>query len=167
MKSIQENINGIPVCLSKGRKRQFFCNACGSSDIEELSLGGLRCNHCAHHDHWKRRLKAPFDGTPREVIEAQPKEAEHLTYERNHEPDQQGIWFDYTGFRYKDHYDIELMDGTIVEMCRPNGDGWYGDGERDNQVRRVRLKPDSELNDEYHITGQDRIDRNLEMFGGK
>ena len=44
---------------------------------------------------------------------------------------------------------------------------WYADnGQRvtDAQVNRVRLKPDSELDPEWHFVGQDRIDRNHEMF---
>jgi len=86
---------------------------------------------------------------------------------RNHEPDQQGIWFDYTGFRYKDMYDIQLHDGTVIEMMRPNGNSWYGGKViHDDQVAKVRLKPDSEL-DEYHYTGQKRIDHQIYLFGPK
>jgi len=86
---------------------------------------------------------------------------------RNHEPHEQGIWFDYTGFRYKDMYDIQLHDGTIIEMMRPNGNSWYGDRViRDEQVSKVRLKPDNELGP-YHYTGQERIDNQINLFGPK
>lgn len=91
-----------------------------------------------------------------------------LTYERNHEPHQQGEWFPYTGFRFKDYYDIELHDGTVLKKCRPNGDGWYGrtsPAPRDKKVKRVRLCVDGDLNSNYEFTGQERIDRNIEMFG--
>ena len=90
-----------------------------------------------------------------------------LTYDINHNSTQQGEWFDYTGFRFKDWYDIELKDGRILTMCRPNADAWYAyNGQRatDAQVKRVRLKPDSELDPERHYVGQDRIDLNNEMF---
>lgn len=91
----------------------------------------------------------------------------NLTYERNHEPHQQGEWFDYTGFRYKDYYDVQLTDGRILEMCRPNADAWYADNGQvayDKNVVKIRLKPDSELDPEYQHVGDDRIERNLEMF---
>lgn len=90
-----------------------------------------------------------------------------LTYERNHEPEQQGEWFEYTGFRFKDWYDIELDGGRIVEMCRPNADAWYpenADPIHDNDVSKVRLKPDNELDDNWHYTGEDRISHNLRTF---
>lgn len=171
MKSIRDNIDGMPVCISKGRKRQFFCNVCRYSDIVENNDSTFSCNHCGYTSQWKSRLSESFDGTPLEVLvrKSNGQNTDHLTYERNHEPDQQGIWFDYTGFRYKDHYDIELMSGTIAEKCRPNADCWNdgktGEVYHDSQVRQVRLKPDSELDYRNHLIGQDRIDHNLEMFG--
>lgn len=93
-------------------------------------------------------------------------------YQRNHEPDQQGAWFDYTGFRFKDMYDIRLKDGRVFEMMRPNGNSWYGYGAEsgpvsDDQVAQVRLKPDSELENEYCYTGQERIDHQIYLFGPK
>ncbi len=90
-----------------------------------------------------------------------------LTYERNHEPHQQGEWFDYTGFRFKDWYDIQLKNSKIIEMCRPNADAWYsynGKAFNDKQVDKVRLKPDSELDPEWHHVGEDRIKQNIDMF---
>jgi hypothetical protein len=84
---------------------------------------------------------------------------------RNHEPHQQGIWFDYTRFRYKDMYDIKLHDGRIIEHMRPNGNSWYGSETiRDEQVAQVRLKPDNEIDDGYHMTGQKRIDYQVNLF---
>lgn len=86
---------------------------------------------------------------------------------RNHEPHEQGVWFDYTGFRYKDYYDIELHDGTIIQECRPNGNSWYGNanGVNDSEVKRIRLKPDSELDSTWYLVGQERIDHQLSLFG--
>lgn len=43
----------------------------------------------------------------------------------NHRSHDYGIWFDYTGHRFKDYYSLELTDGTIVPTAFPNGDGWY------------------------------------------
>lgn len=43
----------------------------------------------------------------------------------NHRSHDYGIWFDYTGHRFKDYYSLELNDGTIVPTAFPNGDGWY------------------------------------------
>ena len=169
MKSVRETINGISVCLSKGRKRQYFCSVCGHSDIEEWYGQHYTCNNCGVEGNWKSRASVAFNGTPLETLAVPVKlqaeqEAEHLTYERNHEPHEQGIWFDYTGFRFKDYYDIELFDGQIIKNCRPNGNGWYGNGERDHHVKRVRLKPDEELEFDF-LTGQERIDHQLKLFG--
>lgn len=98
------------------------------------------------------------------------------THERNHEPHQQGEWFPYTGFRYKDMYDIELHDGTVREHMRPNANAWFpwnmgakgkhgGSRVGDEAVARVRLKPDSELDPKWYETGQKRIDHQLHLFG--
>lgn len=88
---------------------------------------------------------------------------------RNHEPDQQGIWFEYTGYRYKDLYDIRLQNGKEYAMMRPNGNGWYGAPLKitDEDVSHVRLKLDSELEEEWYATGQDRIDHQINLFGTK
>lgn len=170
------------VCLSNGGKRQYFCPDCGSGEIfhyeDDLSYyfghpdfnpprNRMKCEGCGENFPWSKRVSERVEGEPKAYQDLFDRSSSHLTYERNHEPDEQGIWFSYTGFRYKDYYDIELFDGTIVENCRPNGNGWYGDGERDSQVKRIRLKPDSELDPHWHFTGEERIKNNLEMFGEK
>lgn len=174
-----QKVGDIDVCLSNGGIRQFFCPDCGSGAIfhydDDLSYyfgcpefkppkNRLKCNGCGENFPWSKRVSERVEGEPKAFQDLSDRASSHLTYERNHAPHEQGIWFDYTGFRYKDYYDIELFDGTIVEDCRPNGNGWYGNGELDVQVKRIRLKPDSELDSEWHFTGQERIDHNLELF---
>lgn len=92
-----------------------------------------------------------------------------LTYKRNHEPHQQGEWFEYTGFRFKDYYDLELKDGTILKGCRPNATAWYQAFRNrrvgDEQVAKIRLVPDDELPYELCERGVDRVLRNLQTFG--
>lgn len=176
-----QKLGDIDVCLSKGGKRQYFCPNCGSGHIRYYELNmqyfqnsfykpartRLHCDGCNEHVPWSQSLSDRVEDAPKSKLELAGKSSDHLTYERNHEPHEQGIWFDYTGFRFKDWYDIELFDGTIVEECRPNGNGWYGNGERDTQVKRIRLKPDSELDSKWHFTGQERIDHNLDLFDRK
>jgi hypothetical protein len=176
-----QKIEDINVCLSNGGIRQFFCPNCGSGNVKHYEIDSeyfkhcyykteknrLHCNSCGEHCGWSERLSDRVEGEPKTAMNMSGRAFNHLTHERNHEPHEQGIWFDYTGFRFKDYYDIELFDGTIVKSCRPNGNGWYGNGERDVQVKRVRLKPDNELDPKWHFTGQERIQHNLEMFGEK
>lgn len=88
----------------------------------------------------------------------------------NHHPTETGIWFPYNNWRFKDYYDVELTDGTIVKNCYPNGDSWQphentlGYHIFDKDVVKVRLLPDSELH-EWAFTGLHRIERNCLMFG--
>jgi hypothetical protein len=109
----------------------------------------------------------------------------------NHHPSQIGIWFDYTGGRYKDSYDIELDNGVILQAMYPNGCGWsdmlqanvYKEPEqqantyvrenessiRDDQVVKLRLTPDEDLLRLAKFscmvsTGQGRIDWQCELF---
>jgi hypothetical protein len=88
---------------------------------------------------------------------------------RNHEPHQQGVWFKYTGFRFKDIYDIRLEGGSVLYSMRPSGDRWYGyygntASVHDSAVSHVRPKPDWEL-DRFHAKGRERIEDQLKLFG--
>lgn len=92
----------------------------------------------------------------------------------NHRPDQQGVWFDYGGCRYKDVYDIRLHTGEVLEFMYPNATSWYPESESntrqsvtDKEVAQIRLKTDEELiaADSYRMTGPERIQRTLSMFG--
>ncbi|QFR57619.1 hypothetical protein CPT_Slocum_039 [Serratia phage Slocum] len=86
----------------------------------------------------------------------------------NHHPIETGVWFTYNGWRYKDRYDIRLLDGTEIKNCYPNAYSWVvvdtGKEYTDSQVEAVRLMPDSEL-DEWSFTGHSRLERNCGMFG--
>lgn len=91
-------------------------------------------------------------------------------YKINHHPIQTGIWFPYDGGRYKDHYDLKLKSGEIVENCYPNADAWYphnGLNGRptitDDQVAEIRLKPEEELHT-WAMKGKARIKRTLSLF---
>lgn len=91
------------------------------------------------------------------------------THELNHMPFQYDVWFKYTGFRYKDLYDIEMKDGTIHEMMYPNASSFVSFAGKnvsvdDTDVAFIRLIPDTRLEGEYFNTGIDRLERNLEMF---
>lgn len=80
-----------------------------------------------------------------------------------------GIWVSYNGWRYKDYYDLELVDGTIKKNMYPNSHAWFADnGERvgSAEVVRVRLVPDDELENKYAYRGESRIERNMDMFEG-
>ena len=84
----------------------------------------------------------------------------------NHRPEDQGIWFDYNGWRYKDVYHVKLKDGRVVEHCRPNADAFLHGGEiiMDSDVDQIMLVPDDQLG-KWNYKGESRIKRNLEMFG--
>jgi hypothetical protein len=93
---------------------------------------------------------------------------------KNHLPTDYGIWVPFTGFRFKDLYDIQLHDGSIIKSCRPNADVWTSWTDQtqhprtefhDSEVAMVRLIPDDEVVEEYHFSGEYRIKRNSEMFG--
>lgn len=91
---------------------------------------------------------------------------------RNHEPHQHGVWFKYTGFRFKDIYDIRLEGGSVLYSMRPNGDRWYGyygntASVHDSAVSHVRLKPDQELASVRLAIarGRARIEDQLRLFG--
>ena len=75
----------------------------------------------------------------------------------NHHPAQQGIWFDYNGYRYKDFYCVKTKGGVELTGLYPNGGGWYnmlglnkevealrtGSGSvRDEEVVSIRLMTD-------------------------
>lgn len=96
----------------------------------------------------------------------------NLTGERNHEPSQQGVWFPYTGFRYKDSYDIQYVEDKTNEVkiathCYPNAmsfsckEGVF----KDKNVLNVRLNLDTEL-PIHSAIGQERIDEQLRLFMG-
>lgn len=90
-----------------------------------------------------------------------------LTHDVNHLPQQTGLWFHYTGFRYKDYYDVITHNGDEYEKLRPNGEHFHGHGVNihDYDVAYIRLVPDDRLNPDFELTGKDRIARNIEMFG--
>jgi hypothetical protein len=89
----------------------------------------------------------------------------------NHRPDQHGVWFDYDGCRYKDHYDIRLKTGEVIQDCRPNADAWYPNSSkekrvfRDRDVAQIRLKPDDELDRSWYLTGEERVNHQIKLFG--
>jgi len=90
----------------------------------------------------------------------------------NHMPDQIGVWFEYTGFRLKDHYDIETKTGKVYTKCYPNGYSFYamddsGFAVDDEDVAKIRLTPDSDLEEGFDMTGEDRYNRNMRMFAGE
>lgn len=89
----------------------------------------------------------------------------------NHHPTQQGVWFNYTGGRYKDVYDLRLKTGEVFHALRPNGNSWYphfgSNAPRvihDSEVDQVRLKLDEELT-RFNAKGPGRIDRSMKLFG--
>lgn len=93
-------------------------------------------------------------------------------YTMNHHPIQTGIWFPYDGGRYKDHYDLKLKTGEIVENCYPNANAWYPHSNSegrpqitDDQVAEIRLKPEEELHT-WAMKGKARIKRTLSLFAG-
>lgn len=93
----------------------------------------------------------------------------NLTHALNHMPHQTGVWFSYTGFRFKDYYDVELHDGTILKKTYPNSTSFMcmdGSGKQctDEDVAFLRLVTDSELEEGLEHTGDERIERNTEMF---
>lgn len=106
----------------------------------------------------------------------------------NHDTYHKGIWVDYNGWRMKDLYALELIDGTIVDCAYPNGNGWSSFGKsdqaiietflsklpnpdhrglRDEHVAKVKLLTDEEA--AYHDTlwgiGEYRDERNYRYFG--
>lgn len=86
--------------------------------------------------------------------------------EMNHLPTQTGIWVKYTGFRYKDTYDVKLRSGKVYKKCFPNADSFHHDTGKvkDTNVVEIRLCPDAELDGEWDLIGEARIENNCEMF---
>lgn len=66
----------------------------------------------------------------------------------NHRSTDYGVWVDYNGLRFKDVYSLELKDGAIVEMARPNGDGWYP------ETRSLLTKEEYEVYEKENRTDQ-------------
>lgn len=92
-----------------------------------------------------------------------------FSYEVNHMPYQTGVWFKYTGFRLKDNYDIETKTGEVYTKCYPNSTSFHtmdGSGVvvKDEDVVKIRLTPDSDLEEGYELTGTERIDHSMKMF---
>lgn len=91
-----------------------------------------------------------------------------FSYEINHMPYQTGVWFKYTGFRLKDNYDIETKEGVIHTQCYPNGSSFNnmntGEVIADTDVVKLRLTPDSDLEEGHDMTGEDRLTRNMDMW---
>lgn len=95
----------------------------------------------------------------------------------NHHPAHPGIWVPYNNWRLKDRYDIQLHDGSRWKYYYPNGGSFtkWGNGDvvddggpqrvEDHEIAMVRLVPDDEIHEKYHFSGQERIDRNVRMFG--
>lgn len=99
----------------------------------------------------------------------------------NHTPEDIGKWIKYTGYRYKDPYNIQLKDGTIHKNMYPNSYYWnqgfnnVNDLPRaieieepihDDQVVAIQLmEEDDPYFPKYRATGKERIDRNYRMFG--
>lgn len=93
----------------------------------------------------------------------------NITFKLNHMPQQIGCWFAYTGFRYKDYYDVETHNGSIFKGMYANGQSFYsmdGSGQTvsDSDVAYIRLVTDEDLG-EMDYKGDERITHNLEMFG--
>lgn len=92
-----------------------------------------------------------------------------------HGPNWFGVWAPYNGWRFKDHYNIELWNGEIFYGVYPNANSWHAGGIdiNDKHVRRVQLckseecprwasRDDDEKKAEYYLY---RAKRNAEMFG--
>lgn len=100
----------------------------------------------------------------------------------NHHPAYPGIWVRYNNWRLKDRYDIQLHDGSRWDYYFtnggsfskwPNGDSAPRFSQSDDAPQRVedadiamiRLVPDDEVFEKYHFKGEERLKRNIEMFG--
>lgn len=92
----------------------------------------------------------------------------------NHHPAYPGIWVPYNGWRLKDRYDIKLKTGEVWQYYYPNGGSfskWTSEHEgpsrvEDDEIAEIRLKPDEEITEKYHFRGEERLKRNVDMFGG-
>lgn len=86
----------------------------------------------------------------------------------NHSPFVFDVWVDYNGCRFKDNYAIELHDGEVFPLARPNGGGWHIDKStrivEDAEVKRIKLLPDG-MAGRFQMEGRMRLNRNLEYFG--
>lgn len=91
----------------------------------------------------------------------------------NHFPEDIGKWVEYNGFRYKDVYDLELHDGTILYYYYPNAYSWnrrcFGKHPvvEDSDVKRVRLSFETKHFPRFSRRGVDRIKHDYEMFSIK
>lgn len=84
----------------------------------------------------------------------------------NYSPFITGVSVDFTGFRFKQNHVIKLKTGEITR-ARPNADAWYLEDGRtvyDPEVAKISLIPDG-LDQRFSFTGEDRIVRDIEMFG--
>lgn len=66
----------------------------------------------------------------------------------NHRTTDYGVWVEYNGLRFKDVYSLELLDGVIIEMARPNGNGWYP------ETRSILTKEEYEVYEQEGKTDQ-------------
>jgi hypothetical protein len=90
----------------------------------------------------------------------------------NHHPEHMGIWVPFTGWRMKDRYDLRLKNGEEHKYYYPNACAWskFGDHDgpsrvEDDEVAFIRQVPDEECTEKYFFSGQERIKRNISMFG--
>lgn len=91
----------------------------------------------------------------------------------NHHPAHPGIWVPYNKQRMKDRYDVKLKTGEVWQYYYPNADTfakWTSahDGpERihDDEIAEIRQIPDEEITEKYFFSGEERIKRNIKMFG--
>lgn len=98
--------------------------------------------------------------------------------EVNHRYDDFGRWVEYTGFRYKDLYNIKTKKGEVVKWCLPNGTSFWPLKSRfgipDDEVSEIQLVPGSEVVEDpdeqskdkvfYWLNEQDRAEKNCEQF---
>lgn len=90
----------------------------------------------------------------------------------NHHPEHMGHWVKFNGWRMKDRYDLMLFNGETHRCYRPNACAWFKfadhdgpDRIEDDEVAMVRQAPDDEVTEPYFFSGEERIKRNIEMFG--
>lgn len=90
----------------------------------------------------------------------------------NHHPEHMGHWVPFNGWRMKDRYDLRLHNGEEHKYYYPNACAWSKFGEHDGpsrvedkDVAFIRQVPDEECHEQYFFSGQERIKRNLSMFG--
>ncbi|UQT03260.1 hypothetical protein YUBABA_00540 [Serratia phage vB_SmaM-Yubaba] len=92
------------------------------------------------------------------------KDEEHLGM--NYSPFITGVSVPFTGWRLKQNHVLKLKTGEVTRG-RPNADAWYLEDGRtvyDPEVATIALIPDG-LDRKYSFTGEDRLVRDIEMFG--